>query len=77
MGKRFFCLIFAVVLLVSMLLGARASAEGIHSTRTEPGIKLLAASGSKPNHRPNALVSAMFLILAGIGVSLLFDKKED
>lgn len=27
-------------------------------------------------HRPAPLVSAMFLILAGMGISMLFDKRE-
>ena len=28
------------------------------------------------NHRPAPLVSAMFLVLAGMGISMLFDKRE-
>lgn len=77
MRKRFCCLIFTVALLVSMLLGVRASADGVYRMGMEPQIKLLASSASRTNHRPNALVSAMFLILSGLGVSLLFDKKGE
>lgn len=28
------------------------------------------------SHRPAPLVSAMFLVLAGMGISMLFDKRE-
>lgn len=31
---------------------------------------------SARTHRPAPLVSAMFLVLAGMGISMLFDKRE-
>ena len=77
MGKRVICLICAAVMLLLLVFSVQAAAAPF----TEPG-KLLPGSGmvhlSKGivKHSPNPLVSAMFLILAGIGISMLFDKKN-
>lgn len=76
MGKRLFCLIFAAVLLVSCTFGTKVMASDWAANRTEAE-KHLTTVRAKSNHRISPLVSAMFLILAGMGVSLLFDKKED
>lgn len=74
MSKRFFCMICAVVILIGALCGVRSSAVPMRSTDKVPVVNLL--SKAKNTHRPNPLVSAMLLILAGVGVSMLFDKKD-
>ena len=73
MGKRIFCLICAAVLLVVSLAECRVFAQG-----TEPGVPRESKALIKPrsSHRSNPLVSAMFLVLAGVGFTLLFDKKK-
>lgn len=76
MGKRFFCLFCAAVLVVCCAFGTRVTAAAWHMPRTSQE-KHLALIRIKPTRRPSPLVSAMFLILAGMGVSLLFDKKGD
>lgn len=76
MRKRFFCLICAAVLLMCCALGTRVTAAAWHLSR--PNIeKHMTVTRIKPVRRPSPLVSAMFLILAGMGISLLFDKKGD
>ena len=78
MGKRVLCLICAAVMLLLLLfMGVQASAAPF----TAPGPVLpengvLFLSKGIVKHSPNPLVSAMFLILAGIGISMLFDKKN-
>lgn len=69
MGKRFLCLVFAAVLIFCPIFGIQASAAPVN-------VHHAALSRAKVIHRPNALVSAMFLVLAGVGVSMLFDKKN-
>ena len=77
MGKRVICLICAAVLVVITFLGIRAGADAWNA----PGPVVHLGSGLHlakgiVRHSPNPLVSAMFLILAGIGISMLFDKKN-
>ena len=77
MGKRVLCLICAAVMLLRLFMGVQASAAPF----TAPGPILpengvLFLSKGIVKHSPNPLVSAMFLILAGIGISMLFDKKN-
>lgn len=77
MGKRVICLICAAVMLLLLFFSVQAAAAPF----TAPG-PILPRNGvfhlSKGivKHSPNPLVSAMFLILAGIGISMLFDKKN-
>ena len=73
MGKRIFCLICAAVLVVASLAQCRVFAQAV-----EPGIPQSSKALIKPrsSHRSNPLVSAMFLVLAGVGFTLLFDKKK-
>lgn len=75
MGKRLFCLVCAAMLVVASLFGIRAFAE--------PGISIIvpyaremALAKVRVNLKSNPLVSAMFLVLAGVGISMLFDKKK-
>lgn len=77
MGKRVICLICAAVLVVITFLGIRTGADAWNVP--EPAVHLcsgLHLAKGIVRHSPNPLVSAMFLILAGIGISLLFDKKN-
>lgn len=77
MGKRVLCLICAAVMLLLLFFSVRTAAAPF----TAPGPILpengvLFLSKGIVKHSPNPLVSAMFLILAGIGISMLFDKKN-
>lgn len=74
MGKRLFCLLFAVVLTVMSVCGLRVSAADWSLTKT--GALVPAKSASRANRRPNALASAMFLVLGGVCISMLFDKRR-
>lgn len=74
MGKRFFCLICAAVLVAVSILGVRVGASEWESFPLGGAANYSAQS--KPPYRANALVSAMFLVLAGVGISMLFDKKK-
>ena len=70
MGKRFFCLVCAAVLVIGSLFGVRAYAQSCKPVVASP------AGGNFPaktrvSHKPNPLVSAMFLVLAGVGIYLL------
>lgn len=77
MGKRVLCLICAVVLLLLLIIRDQAAAAPFAASGN-----ILSGSGAVHlskgivKHSPNPLVSAMFLILAGIGISMLFDKKN-
>ena len=77
MGKRVICLICVAVLVVISFFGIRTVAEAMIAP--EPVLRLdsgLYLSKGIVKHSPNPLASAMFLILAGIGISMLFDKKN-
>ena len=73
MVKRVVCLICAAVLVVMALSGIRTLAapwKGPPTPVVEKRGKALV------KHAPNPLASAMLLVLAGVGISLLFDKKD-
>lgn len=75
MGKRFFCLVCAAVLVIGSLFGVRAYAQSCKPVVASPvGVNFPAKT--RVSHKPNPLVSAMFLVLAGVGISMLFDKKK-
>lgn len=75
MGKRFFCLVCAAVLVVGSICGVRVYAQSCKPSVASPvGVTTLAKT--RVSHKPNPLVSAMFLVLAGVGISMLFDKKK-
>lgn len=77
MGKRVLCLICAAVLLLLLFLGVQAAAAPLAAPgHVLPGSGAVHLSKGIVKYRPNPLVSAMFLILAGIGISMLFDKKN-
>lgn len=75
MGKRMFCLLFAAILTAVSLLGIRSTAEAWAPERAISPPPLALSTGIV-SHRANPLVSAMFLVLGGIGISMLFDKKK-
>ncbi len=75
MGIKVLCLICAAVVLMMALFGIRAQAESFdppHLARA-PSVHL-----SKRNalHSTTPLASAMLLISGGLGIGLLFDKKN-
>ena len=77
MGKRVICLVCAGLLVVAALFSVRIRAEG-----WEIPDQLLSGTGSPVlskgivKHAPNPLASAMLLVLAGVAITLLFDKKN-
>ena len=73
MGKRVICLFCAAVLVVMALFGIRTGASAWKGPPVPAQVKL---SKDLVKHSPNPLASAMFLVLAGVGISLLFDKKN-
>ncbi len=73
MGKRVVCLICAAVLVVMAFFGIRTEAAPWKAPPVPTQVKL---SKGIVKHSPNPLASAMFLVLAGVGLSLLFDKKN-
>lgn len=77
MGKRFFCLVCAMVFLASSIIGLRASAQKWSVQNPAVDSHMPVPAKTRTVRRPNPLISAMFLVLAGIGISLLFDHKEN
>lgn len=77
MGKRVICLICAAVLAAAAFFGIRTEARAwnVLTPVSHPDTGLHLAKGIV-RHSPNPLVSAMFLILAGIGICMLFDKRN-
>ena len=77
MGKRVICLICAAVLVMMACFGIRTAADVWNVpepvTHLTSGLHL---SKGIVKRSPTPLASAMFLILAGIGISMLFDKKN-
>lgn len=69
MGKRVICLLIAAVILVSFW-GIRTEATPVTSTRPVP-----TGTASRVARSTSALVSAMLLVLAGVSIILLLDKK--
>lgn len=69
MGKRVICLLIAAVMLVSFL-GVRAEAAPVTSGRS-----VSTGTAGRVARSTSALVSAMLLVLAGVSIILLFDKK--
>lgn len=69
MRKRFLCMLFVVLLVITCSL--RTFAEGLRPAA-------MGKTLAKPivSHKPNPLASAMLLVLAGVGVSMLFDKRK-
>ena len=76
MGKRVICLICAAVLVVIAFLGLRTCAQEWNAPEPAAHVSGLYLAKGIVRHSPNPLVSAMFLVLAGIGISLLFDKRN-
>lgn len=71
MGKRILCLICAAVLMLTAF-GIPAEA---HAWELAPTHAAHLSAGSVARST-TPLVSAMFLILAGLGISMLFDKRD-
>lgn len=76
MGKRIICMLCVSVIVVGAAFGIRvfADTETIPS-QSERG-NMLAQARPRVSRKPNPLASAMFLVLAGVGVTMLFDKKR-
>lgn len=75
MGVKVLCLICAAVVLMMALFGIRAQAESLCPPfpAQKPTVHL-----SKRNavHSTTPLASAMLLVSGGLGIGLLFDKKN-
>lgn len=77
MGKRIFCLICAAALVMMAFGGIQAEAAAWDGPRLlPPGDNGLRLAKGLVSHKPNPLASAMILVLAGVAVSMLFDKKK-
>lgn len=74
MEKRVICLICATVLVVMALFGVRTGAADWNGSPPQ-GSSIHLAKGLV-KHAPNPLASAMFLVLGGVGIAMLFDKKN-
>lgn len=74
MGKRILCLICAVIILCATALGTEAQGWEEKPPNAQSGTVHLASGSVARSTTP--LVSAMFLILAGLGISMLFDKRD-
>ncbi len=75
MGKRVFCLLFAAILTAVSLFGICPAAEAWVPEKAISPPALVLSTGIV-SRRANPLASAMFLVLGGIGISMLFDKKK-
>ena len=77
MGKRVICLVCVGLLVLSALFSVRIRAESWEvpcQTLSVTGSPVLSKGIVK--HAPNPLASAMLLVLAGVAICLLFDKKN-
>lgn len=72
MGIRVLCLICAAVVLMMTFFGIRAGAQ---AWKGVPPVRA-ALSRSSAVRSSTPLVSAMLLVLGGLGIALLFDKKK-
>ena len=71
MGKRVLCLVCVCLLVIAALFSVRSWAQDLGAHRQAP----LLTKGIV-THSPNPLASAMLLVLAGVALSMLFDKKN-
>lgn len=76
MGKRIICMLCVAVVVIGALLGIKAYADAETKPFQGEQGNMLALARPRVNRKPNPLASAMFLVLAGVGVSMLFDKKR-
>ena len=77
MGKRVLCLICATVLVVAALFSVRTWSDDWDTpTQVQNALRSVYLSKAMVKRSPNPLASSMFLILAGLGISMLFDKKN-
>lgn len=71
MGIRVLCLICAVAILWMTFFGIHGGAEAWQTAPAQPRrARASAVRSSAP------LASAMLLVLGGLGISLLFDKRD-
>ena len=71
MGIKVLCLICAAAVLMMTFFGIRAGAD---AWKTTPAQAHRAHSSAIRSSAP--LASAMLLVLGGLGISLLFDKRD-
>ena len=77
MGKRVICLICAGLLMEAALFSVGSWAEEWEMpSQTVSGIASLKLAKGIVKHAPNPLASAMLLVLAGVALTMLFDKKN-
>lgn len=75
MGIRVLCLICAAVVLMMALFGIRAQAEALNLPHAT-GVASVRLSKRSALRSTTPLASAMLLISGGLGIGLLFDKKN-
>lgn len=72
MGIRMMCLVCILAVLMAAFLGIRA--EAAENRPTVPVYPRLPKGSTARSTAP--LVSAMMLVLGGLGICMLFDKKN-
>ena len=72
MGIRVLCLICAAVVLMMTFFGIRAGAQ---AWKDAPPVRAT-LSETSAIRSSTPLASAMLLVLGGLGIALLFDKKK-
>lgn len=75
MGVKVLCLICAAVVLMMALFGIRAQAEALNPPLSAQ-VAQVRLSKRNVVRSTTPLASAMLLISGGLGIGLLFDKKN-
>lgn len=76
MGKRIICMLCVSVIVIGAVFGIKVFADTATVPLQSERENMLALARPRVSRKPNPLASAMFLVLAGVGVSMLFDKKR-
>ena len=77
MGKRVICVVCVGLLVAATLFSVRIRAEGWELPRQSlSGVGLPVLAKGIVKRAPNPLASAMLLVLAGVALCMLFDKKN-
>lgn len=74
MGIRILCLVCTLAVLMMAFLGIQAQAQAQEKDAPLPVYPRTPKGSTVRTTAP--LVSAMMLVLGGLGISLLFDKKD-
>lgn len=73
MGKRVLCLICVAAVLMIAFFGIRAGAQ---TWREPPAASARLSKAASAIRSSTPLASAMLLVLGGLGIALLFDRRD-